>query len=482
MVLSEGIQDIQDQTDMTKYLQFIVKNSVQSNEKEKNMTIEEKILLNLSKAKKFGWGLGGIISLVIVYNASTLNVDSGETVRVQNNVSGEREWIQQEGIHFKLPFFSKVDIYNSVSTISITDDEKLIETSSAVRNPLDVTFADNYGGKIEVSFRAKLPTSDLLLEQMHQDVKSQENLEGNTLMTFAKDMVNLSTDQFLAQDFMQGGKGAFKQRLQEQSDSGMRVTKREKVVVNGEIADQSRKGPRDQAVTAQQFSYKVISQTNKDGSFKRRPHSLTKYGITITQVDLGEFTPAKDLKSYIDTIKRRAKEEADTIADQKIERAKATTEQLRGDRKRITAKNLMLMEKDAALVTGDKKIELGKQQATMEVIQKNKEADLAKIEKSTQLKMSQDNKGIQKANYEAAVYEAKATKEMGFAKAAVTKANYAAINPAILAKEVERDLGMAKWRALPNVKVKLPTTIMSGGGAAGNLDAYTNLHIMDKIK
>ena len=140
------------------------------------------------------------------------------------------------------------------------------------------------------------------------------------------------------------------------------------------------------------------------------------------------------------------------------------------------------MEKDAALVTGDKKIELGKQQATMEIIQKKKEADLAIIEKSTQLKMSTDNKGIQKANYEAAVYEAKAVKEMGFATAAVTKAKYAAINPTILAKEVERSLGLAKWKALPNVQVKLPTTIMSGGGASGNLDAYTNLHIMDKIK
>lgn len=434
------------------------------------------------KMKYIIWGLS-IMLFIMLYNSATVNVGSSESVRIQNNLTGDYKWVQREGIHLKLPFFSQVARYNSVSTIAITDDQVLIDTASAVRPPLAVAFADNYGGLIEVSFRAKLPTDNERLEYMHQDVKSQTNLEGNTYLTFARDMINLTTDQFLAQDFMQGGKGAFKQRLQEQSDQGMRVTKREKVEVQGQVADQTLKSDRSQASTAKQFVYKVVSQTDKDGKLLRRPHSLAKYGITITQVDLGEFKPNPDLETYVNTIKKRERERADTIAEQRIERDKAVTEQLKGDRERITAKNKALMEKDREVIQGQKQVELAKIQAEREKVEKQKEADLSKIQKQKELDIAKANEGIQMANEKSAKYEAQAKLHNGLAEAKIKREMYQAINKEIFYKEVERDIQLAKYTALPNVKLNMPTNVMMTGGVKGtsSIEDLANISIVDRI-
>lgn len=451
-----------------------------------NADLQKAVKSAKSIGKKGAIALATAFAVIIGYSSATLNVDSGETVRVQNSISGDYEWIQKEGIHMKVPFFSEVAVYNSVSTIAITDDDKLLDTASATRGPLGVTFADNYGGHIEVSFRAKLPTSDKQLEAMHQDVKSQTNLEGNTYLTFAKDMVNLTTDQFLAQDFMQGGKGAFKQRLQEQADLGMRVTKREKVPVFGHTADQGTDGKRSQAATAKQFVYKVVSQKDANGNLLRRPHSLTKYGITITQTDLGEFNPADDLRDYIDTIKKREKESAARVAEQKIERERAISEQLKGDRERITAKNKALMEKDREVIQGQKQVELATIKAQKEVVEKEKDAQLSKIDKQRELDIATANEGIQKANERAAKYEAQSILHKGKAKAEVLKATYKARDPQLYALEKQVEITANLKDAFTGINVTMPTNMIVTGGAEGapgttSVDTVLQLLQLDKL-
>jgi len=437
----------------------------------------------IEKAKKYAAiAVGSIFLLTVILN-SYIVVDSGETVRIQNNFTGGYEWHQQEGMKLKAPFFSRVDVYNTVSTVAVTSDSALISTSSAVRSPLLVTFADNYGGNIEASWRAKLPTSDEQLEAFHQDVKGQRNYEGNTLLTFAKDMLNLTTDQFLAQDFMQGGKGAFKQRLSDQAEHGMLVTKREKVKVSGNTADQTLQGDRSQAKTAEQFAYRVVVQTDSNGNPMRRPHSLQKYGITITQTDLGEFVPSEDLKRYVSTIKTRERERADTIAEQRMEREKAITEQLRGDRERVTAKNAALMEKDKQVIKGQQAVELAGIQAERERVERQKVADLAKIDKQRELDIAKANEGIQKANAMAAKYEAQAIKEKGLAEAAVTKAKYQAIDKDIKLAELGLQEAEAIAKVLPNVSIKMPEIVMTGGGEGSAVsDLLSTKLVKDLIK
>ncbi|AUR91633.1 coil containing protein [Vibrio phage 1.161.O._10N.261.48.C5] len=435
-----------------------------------------------SKIASWGWKgllIGGIF---ITGLSSFTTVDSGETVRIQNTMSGEYEWHMTEGMKFKVPFFSKVDVYNSVSTIAVTDDQEIRETSSAVRAPLAVTFADNYGGMLEASWRVRLSTSSEKLEQMHQEVKSQRNLEGNTFQTFAKDMLNLTTDQFLAQDFMQGGKGAFKQRLQDQADNGMLQTKREKVEILGQVADQSLGGDRNQASTAKQFAYRVVVQLDAKGNPLRRNHSLAKYGIEVTQVDLGEFTPNIDLSGYVTTIKNRERERADLIADQRKEREQAITAQLKGETARITAKNKALMSKDREVIEGQKQVELAQIQAEREIVEREKLATLSKIDKDKELLIAQSNEGIQKANEKAAKYEAQAILHKGLAQAKVKAADYKAIDKEILISNNNRDVAIAMYNS--NMVIDMPEYVNVGGEAANqtSVENMSTIKFMEQMK
>lgn len=439
----------------------------------------------LSGAKSFGLKslLVAVLGITVLNSCTT--VDSGETVRIQNTITGSYNWHQKEGMKLKVPYFSKVDVYNSVSTVAVTDDKQLIETSSTTRMPLAVTFADNYGGALEASWRLRLSTSPDELEMMHQEVKSQSNLEGNTFLTFAKDMLNLTTDQFLAQDFMQGGKGAFKQRLQDQGDNGMLQTKRQKVEVIAQVADQGLGGNRKQNETAKQFVYKVVVQLDKDGNPLRRPHSLSKYGIEVSQVDLGEFAPNNDLRGYVDTIKTREKERADLIADQRKEREQAVSAQLRGETARITAKNKALMAKDKEVIEGNKRVELAQIQAQREVVDREKVATLAKIDKQRELDIAKSNEGIQRANSVAAKHQAQAIKYKGFAEAEVAKAKLAAkqANKTIYLAELNRDIALQQAKSMERTKLDSPdTVIINGKGSQGNqLSDLLNVKLVQDV-
>lgn len=445
---------------------------------------KSELVTTLKAAGKKGilYGAGIFTAIVIGFNSYTI-VDSSESVRIQNSLTGGFAWHQTEGVKLKVPFFSRVETYNTVSTVAITDDKQLIDTASAVRSPLLVSFADNYGGHIEASWRVKLPSSDALLENFHQDVKGQTNYEGNTLLTFARDMLNLTTDQFLAQDFMQGGKGAFKQRLDDQAANGMLITKRQKVNTVGQTADQALSGNRSEVKTTEQFIYQVVIQTGPDGITPlRRDHSLKKYGIEITQVDLGEFVPQPDLVAYVNTIKVREKDRAGIVAEQRTERDKAVTEQLKGDRERITAKNKSLMEKDREVIEGQKHVELATIRAKREIVERNKVAELAIIDKTRELQVAKSNEGIQKANATAAKYEAIAIKETGFAMAAVKKADYAAIDKEILISNNNRDVALAMYGS--DMSITMPQYLNIGGEAANqtSVEQMSTLKMMEQLR
>lgn len=449
--------------------------------------MEENTMENMMKSA-MGIGKKTILytAIAAVLGVTALNsyttVDSGETVRIQNNITGGYQWHQTEGVKMKVPFMSRVDVYNSVSTIAVTDDDRLLDTASATRPPLHISFADNYAGTVEASWRVKLSTSPEKLEAMHQDVKGQRNLEGNTFLPFAKDMLNLTSDQFLAQDFMQGGKGAFKQRLQDQADNGMLVTKREKVRVTAQVADQTLGTDRSQAATAQQFIYKVVVQTDSKGVPLRRPHSLSKYGINIQQVDLGEFTPLPDLVDYVNTIKTSERERADMIAQQRKEREAAVTAQLQGETARISAKNKALMEKDKEVIQGEKLVELATIQAKRETVERQKVADLAVIDKNRELQIAEANEGIQKANAAAAKYEAQAIKQVGFAQAAVKKADYEAIDKDILISNNNRAVAEAMYSSQMNVTMPQYLSIGGESSASGSIADMSNLYVMKALQ
>ena len=113
------------------------------------------------------------------------------------------------------------------------------------------------------------------------------------------------------------------------------------------------------------------------------------------------------------------------------------------------------------------------------MVEKNKTAELAIIDKKRELQMAKANEGIQKANSLAAKYEATALKEVGFAKAAVTKAEYEAIDITVLTLEVDKAKSLALYKS--NVVVNMPTVVGGGQGGVNSLETMTTLKVLEQL-
>jgi len=133
-----------------------------------------------------------------------------------------------------------------------------------------------------------------------------------------------------------------------------------------------------------------------------------------------------------------------------------------------------LKDKDKAVILADKKVELERKEAEKQVVQKQKDLDIALMEKK-----------IQKAKSESSLYAAKAIEATGLAKAKVKKAMYDAVRKDILVLEVQKVTQVAKYSALKESSITLPSTVIMNGGQSGGADAslaaLTDLAIMGKI-
>ena len=122
------------------------------------------------------------------------------------------------------------------------------------------------------------------------------------------------------------------------------------------------------------------------------------------------------------------------------------------------------------------KVEQAKLQAEKETVEREKVAALAIIDKERELQIAKSNEGIQKANAQAAKYEAQAIVEVGLANAKVKKADYAAIDKEILISNNNRDVALAMYES--NMTINMPNYLNVGGEAA----KQTSVENMSTIK
>merc|ERR1712078_834511 len=126
-----------------------------------------------------------------------------------------------------------------------------------------------------------------------------------------------------------------------------------------------------------------------------------------------------------------------------------------------------------------------------ETVEQRKLQDLAVIQKDKELSIAKAELDIQKANANAARYQAEAIAAKG--KADVLKAMYQAKaqNKEIFLAEVQRDIATSLYANLKDFKVEMPKNVIQSGGAGGegagkmpsNLDVITGfsaLGLMDK--
>jgi hypothetical protein len=292
-------------------------------------------------------------------------------------------------------------------------------------------------------------------------------------------LVNDSVNQMLGGNFAQGGRNALRTLIDNQSQFGMYQTKVEKVSTsrtNGVGSNDTLGG-----TNADLMITKVVYLTDNTNKRLRTPLSISQYGVKIVpnSINIIEAVPQGRLIGYIDTKQRNIALQIEQDENQKLLVKQAKTEQLTGEKELITKTNSLNIAKESAVIAAEQRVLEAKLAAEKEVVERQKVADLAIIDKTRQLQESKANEGIQKANAVAAKYEADAIKEVGFAEAAVTSAKYKAIDPTILAMEVDKAKALALYES--NMVVNMPTVVSGSSGSSNSLETMTTLKVMEQL-
>lgn len=437
--------------------------------------------LKTSLKQNWKYVLAAVAGVILL--PSTINYnDSGVSTRVQTPIIGYT-WHMDEGFYFKLPFLSRERSYTQRGTVSVTDNEDIIEASVAVSSPRTLQFSDSYLMKVEYSFRYALPDNPEGLEEMHQAVKSEANLLGNTIIPFSLTLAADTAQQLEAGSFAQGGRNEYRTLMDDQAVNGMYVTKVQKVKIVAENADtSSNKEVANATKEQEQFVRRVTYVMDEKGNRKRMPNPLASYGIQIqpNSVALIQADPVDKLVEYIANKQKNLALQIAQEEQQKLLREEAKTIQLEGAKNLIAKQNTLKLENEGSILTKEKEVEEAGLQAEKERVEAEKAATLALIDKERERKTAEANEAIQKANYAAAQYEAKAKLEVGLAEARVDQAKYAAIDKGVLSLEVDKAKALALYNS--NMKVTMPTYV--GGSAEGgmnNIEAMSSLKVMEML-
>ena len=240
-----------------------------------------------------------------------------------------------------------------------------------------------------------------------------------------------------------------------------------------------------------QLVWKTVPILDENGIPQRQINPLDQYGIQVTQVTVGDPVPENQLNTLLSDKKALVAERIKTIQEQETAKAQAKTEQLKKEIERTREVQDAQRKKELAVIEQQKDVEVAQQIAKKELIEQNKQKDISVIQKEKELAIAQSNLEIQKANAEAAKFEALAIREKGAAEAEVLAARYAALgsNKEIYLSEVQRDIAQVLYQNLRYFKVQMPENYVNTGngnpqgGLQSNLDvisAFSALGLMQQ--
>ncbi len=420
----------------------------------------------------------GILLFLFAYNA-WFQTNAGFTYVYQNNVTGELSVYTEPGIHFRMPGLSRVTEYKQVMTLSFGQDESVSTTRHLP--PIHVRFADTYTGTIPATFRFKLSSNPEKIIQMHREFRNFENLVDSLLVQNARNVMVITATQYTGEEFFQGGLNQFKAKLEDQLRHGIYVTERKRVEV--EQIDLAPVGI-DQADPSKlrrtkQLVWKTVPILDENGLVQRQINPLDQYGIQVTQVTVGDPKPEPQLEALLADKKRLVAERIKAIQEQETAKAQAKTEQLKKEIERTRAVQDAQRAKELAVIAQQKEVEVAKQIAERERVEQEKLKNLAVIQKQKELEIAEANRNIQKANAEAAKFEAQAILEKGRAEAEVLAARYAALgaHQAVYLAEINRDIAGLLYPNLRDFRIQMPQNYVSTG-TEGQQRLLTNLDVL----
>lgn len=431
-----------------------------------------------------------VLAMALTINSSVLMTDAGYSYVHQNNITGELDVFTEPGIHFRMPFLSKITQYDQVITVSFGNNTG--EDFYQRLDPVQVRFADTYIGQIPVTFRFKLSTDPQALIKMHREFRNNSNLIDALLVKNARNVTVITATQYTGEEFFQGGLNQFKSKLGDQLREGIYLTERRQVEV--EEMDLAPVGMNqsnsNQLQRTNQLVWKTVPVLDSTGQPIRQDNPLLQYGIHVTQVTIGDPQPETQLDQLLADKKRLVADRIRAIQEQETSKAQAETEQLRKEIQRTREVQDAQRQKELALISQQKDVEVARQIAEREIVEVEKTKRLAEVEKEKELAIAEANLAIQKANALSSEYEAKAILEKGRAESEVLKAKYAALgaNREVYLAEMQRDVANSLYSNLQNFQVQMPQNYIGGSDASGlktNLDVITGfgaLGLMDQTK
>ncbi|BDU35772.1 putative ATPase [Vibrio nigripulchritudo SFn27] len=431
-----------------------------------------------------------LLAFGLTINSSVLMTDAGYTYVHQNNITGELDVFTQPGIHFRMPFLSKITKYDQVITVSFGNNTG--EDFYQRLDPVQVRFADTYIGEIPVTFRFKLSTDPEAAIKMHREFRNNSNLIDALLVKNARNVTVITATQYTGEEFFQGGLNQFKSKLGDQLRDGIYLTERKQVEV--EQLDLAPVGMEQSDANklqrTQQLVWKTVPVRDANGQPIRQDNPLQQYGIQVTQVTIGDPQPETQLDQLLADKKRLVADRIRAIQEQETSKAQAETEQLRKEIQRTREVQDAQRQKELAIISQQKEVEIARQIAEREIVEVEKKKRLAEVEKEKELAIAEANLAIQKANSLSAEFEAKAILEKGNAEAQILKAKYAALgaNREVYLAELNRDVANVLYNNLQNFQVEMPQNYIGGSNESGltsNLDvitAFGALGVMDKAQ
>jgi regulator of protease activity HflC (stomatin/prohibitin superfamily) len=419
---------------------------------------------------------------VILGLNSFFTTSEGFQYFVQNKMTGGTSVYSEPGIHFQMPFFTKVTEYKRVATIDATEAE-----GDYTRDllPFDVTFADTYTAAVPATFRYRLPADEENFRKLHSEFRSFSNLVDALLIANSKNVAVVTATQYTGEEFIQGGVNAFKAQMEDQLQAGLYVTKRQQVEVtdSGYAPVSSQNSNANLLQEKQRLVWKnVVQYDTATGQPKRLANPLAEYGIQVSQVTIGRPLPDEKLDSLLERKRELVGEKIS--AEQEIETNRTKAEAGKQEREIEKQKAIQdaQKEKELAIIAQQKEVEVERQIALKELVQQQKQKDVAVVQKEKELEISKSNRAIQEANAIAAKFEAQAILEKGLAEAQVEEAKLLAKQSAkdIYLAEVQRDIAKVLYPNLKDVEIKMPQFYMTGGSdgdspAPNSLDVYTTL-------
>lgn len=414
------------------------------------------------------------------FSNAWFQTNAGYTYVYQNNLNGQLSVYTEPGVYFRLPGFSRVEVYKQVMTISFGGGGD--DTLTRQHDPINVRFADTYIGQIPTTFRFRLSNDPEKIIQLHRDFRAFENLVDALLVKNAQNVVVITATQYTGEEFFQGGLNQFKSALEDQLKNGVYVTERKQVEI--EQTDLAPVG-QDQADAQKlqrttQLVWKTVPLLDGEGHYKRHDNPLKQYGIDVTQVTVGDPIPEQQLSRLLSDKKALVAERIKTIQEQETAKAQAKTEQLKKEIERTRGVQDAQRQKELAVIAEQKKVEVARQIAEREKIEQEKLKDIAVIQKAKELEIAQANKEIQIANAESAKHEAEAIRAKGLAEADVIKAKYDALgaNKGIYEAEINRDIAQVLYQNLKHFKVEMPRNYVTTGGGEARSGLQSNLDVI----